>query len=60
MLTHYALEIITRPGLYLCENSVSARAVTFSTAEEAEAYLWKSDCLIRLATRVMPIHTIGA
>jgi hypothetical protein len=59
-MTYYALELITRPGLYICENSVSAAVVTFPTAEEADAYLWKSDCLIRLATKVSPFHAIGA
>lgn len=60
MIQRFVLELITRPGLYICENTVAARPVTFETAEAAEAYLWKSDCLIRLSAKVSVISSIGA
>jgi hypothetical protein len=44
---------------YLSTVGDHQKVMLFNTPEEAEAFLWQSDCLVRIATRVAPIQIRG-
>ena len=54
MLLYYALELIQKPGFFVCtpHHLGPAQVLTFDTKEDAEIYRWQRDALVVLATRV--------
>ena len=53
-MTTYALELIQKPGFFVC-NPVSlgaATVLTFDTPDAAEAYRWSCDALLVMGTKV--------
>jgi len=54
MLLFYALELIQKPGFFVCtpRSEGPTRVLTFATKEDAEAYRWQRDALVVLATRI--------
>jgi len=54
-MASYALELLDRPGFFVCipQSMGAATVMTFPTVDEAEQYRWHRDALVTMATRVV-------
>ena len=60
-MTTYVLELIQKPGFFVC-NPVSlgaATVLTFDTPEEAERYRWSKDALLVMNTKVTQTNMVS-
>ena len=62
MILYYALELLSKPGFFVCtpHHLGPARVLTFSTEEAAETYRWSQDVLVVMGTRVARTAGISA
>jgi hypothetical protein len=56
MLLYYGLELISKPGHFVCGKRTMVTPtpgiLSFKTEEDAEAYRWQQDALMVMGTRV--------
>jgi len=55
----FVLEDIMEPGMYMAPTEPGVPGVkTFKTSQEAEAYLWRRDCLVAMGYHVVPLSIV--
>jgi len=60
-MTTYALELIQKPGFFVCHplSLGAATVLTFDTPEDAEAYRWSKDALLVMGTKVSRTNMVS-
>lgn len=61
MLELYVLELIQKPGFFVCNplSMGAATVLTFDTPTEAEAFRWSQDALLVMGTKVSRTNMVS-
>lgn len=60
-MTTYVLELIQKPGFFVCNPASlgAATVLTFHRPEEAERYRWSKDALLVMGTKVSRVNMVS-